>query len=87
MESEALLLRAGAEDVDSEFSRDISLPASPEPKSQLRKRPQTAKMGGAGARAAAYTSKFSLDQAIHAKPFVPRAQSQQVEFQQVQAKA
>ena len=79
-DAEAFLLQAGAEDANphSDFSQDISLHGSADdlPSSQPA-RPQSAQVGQAKERAGARPSRFNLQQAIHAKPFVPKSLSGQ----------
>ena len=74
-DAEAFLLQAGAEDVNaqSDFSQDISLHGSAHDLPSQLARPQSAQVGQAKERAGARPSRFNLQQAIHAKPFVPKS--------------
>lgn len=78
MDCEALLLRAGANDADLEFSRDISLPASQHRKPQFTDPAQNVKEDTSMDRPGPGSSSYSLNQSIHAKPFVPNGETQQV---------
>lgn len=79
MDAEAFLLSAGANDsaAQSDFDQDINLPATIDPPRPRPSRPQSAQVGTGGDQAGARPSKFNLQQAIHAKPFVPRSHASQ----------
>jgi hypothetical protein len=69
MDTEAILLRAGAEDLQSQemFSQDISVASSPQNSHFLSQPPQPR------STAATKKSRFSLESALNAKPFVPKS--------------
>jgi len=67
-DTEAVLLRAGAEDTQSQrmFSQDISIDSSPQDSDPTCPPPSALP-------AAARASRFSLESGLHAKPFVPKS--------------
>lgn len=76
MEVEGILLRAGADDLAGQSDLDrLSLPSSAEAPRPLR--PSSAQVGSAKDRSAPKPSRFNLQQAIHAKPFVPKTSASQ----------
>lgn len=78
-EAEAFLLREGADDTSaqSDFSQDLSLHGSADDLPTRPLRPQSAQVTQAADRAGARPSRLNLQQAIHAKPFVPKSLSGQ----------
>lgn len=78
-EVESLLRNAGADDsaMDSDFSQTIDIPESSRAQhpTPLPTRPQSAQVSRD--RASQKPSRFNLQQAINAKPFVPRAMATQ----------